>query len=249
MLAAVVSWLLHAQDHRSWRDTSCAALPLRPWKFGLLFYSWCWKGTLWHEPHLSSCRDHCNTSWSVWFAWVSLSLVRASLESFSPSLLPSSRALMVSPFQSLYWFTCSLTNFWAYHCVLFLILTLHFRGQALFYFLSHKCRLNFQNFSGQNNVNMWKLRFRLPPVLGCIVNWNEQSWQCLSTFLFWLQNKASCALYTGFSLKNTWNNLLAITLYFSSFFKDVCYIIYFGLEILSISTGFSGDCNVFWFLY
>lgn len=139
--------------------------------------------------------------------------------------------------------------FWAYQCILFLTLTLHFRGQALFYFLSHKCRLNFQNFSGQNNVKTCKLHFRLPPLLGCVVNWNEQSWQCLRTFLFWLQNKASCALYTVFSLINTWNNLLAITLYFSSFFKDVCYITCFGLEVLSISTAFSGDCNVFWFLY
>lgn len=222
-----------------WCDTSLHTL-----ECGLQFYSWCWKSTLCCEPHPGSCTDLCNTSWSVWFTWVSLSLVNWAgiLFSFPSSLKQGSWWYFL-----FYWFTLWLSNFWPYQCIL--LLTLYLALQRTGTFQSHKCRLNFQNFSGQNNVNKWKLHFRLPPVLGWCVNWNEQSWKCLNTFLFWLQNKANCALYTVFSLINTWNNLLAITLYFSSCFKDVCYFTYFGLEILSISTGFSGDCNVFWFLF
>lgn len=235
-----MSWLLHAQDHRS-----CVTPPVLHFP--------CTLGNLDYYFILGVGRAHCDVSLtSVPAETIALKCLVCLSVLENPFLLP------FFPQAGHWWsllFSLStdslavLLIFWAYQCILFLTLTLHFRGQALFYFLSHKCRLNFQNFSGQNNVKTCKLHFRLPPLLGCVVNWNEQSWQCLRTFLFWLQNKASCALYTVFSLINTWNNLLAITLYFSSFFKDVCYITCFGLEILSISTAFSGDCNVFWFLY
>lgn len=176
--------------HCSWCDTS-----LHTWEFRLVLFLVLEEHTvLWASPEfLHRPLQHQLKC-----------LMCLSVPELSGILFfPQAGQLVISPFQSFCWFTLCLTNFWPYQCILLLTLTLHFRGQALFYFLSHKCRLNFQNFSGQNNVNMWKLHFRLPPVLGWLVNWNEQSWKCLSTFLFWLQNKASCALYTVFSLINT----------------------------------------------
>lgn len=126
MLAVVVSWLLHAQD-----PAPGVTLPLHTWEFGLQFYSWCWKSTLCCEPHPGSCTDHCSTSWSVWFAWVSLSLVNWAGILFSfPSSLKQGR--WWSLLFLFYWFTLWLTNFWPYQCIFLLTLTLHFRGQALF---------------------------------------------------------------------------------------------------------------------
>lgn len=183
----------------------CAALPLHTWEFGL--YSCWWQSSVCCEPPPGSCTGHCSTSWRVWFAWVS---------SLNPLLLPSAlkQVSWWSLLFSFCWFTLCLTNFWPYQCVL-LTLTLHFRGQALFLFYKPQVQVELWKLPWPKyNVNTWKLHFRFPPILGCIVNLNEQSWQCLSTFLFWLQSKASCALYTVFSLINTWKKL-AITFYFS----------------------------------
>lgn len=94
-LASSACWQLQCHDCCMLRITAPGVtppalhFPCTPGNFGLLLYSWCWKSPLWCEPHLSSCTDHCNASWSVWFASMSL---RASLES-SSSLLPSSRAV------------------------------------------------------------------------------------------------------------------------------------------------------------
>lgn len=63
------------------------------------------------------------------------------------SLFPSSRAVDDLSFSIFLLIDSLLINFWPYQCVL-LALTLHFRGQALFYF-----------FKPQVQVELWKLQW------------------------------------------------------------------------------------------
>lgn len=133
-------WLLHAQGHCSCCGPSVLLSP-------------CTLGNL--DFILAGGRAQCAVS----LPQAPAQSTAAPAEGFglpgcppwNPLLLPSAlkQVSWWSLLFSFCWFTLCLTNFWPYQCVL-LTLTLHFRGQALFYFISHKCRLNFENFRGQN---------------------------------------------------------------------------------------------------